>query len=366
MKLTPNFEVEPLWSDSMGAKSTSFFAETPDIKICLDPGVAVMQPSYPLPDILKEYYRFKAEKRIRKACARADLISISHYHYDHFIQDPSLYRGKELWIKNPNQWINKSQWNRSRKFLQLLAEDNELELEEAEPSDENYQDPYKSMEIARNKDFGDYQDRREELLKKWRKRFDKLKEKWKSDKCVKEPEFANYADGKELKKEDTRIEFHGPLFHGIEYSKTGWVFSTVVEYEGKKFLHSSDLQGPTIEDQAQWIIEEDPDVLFLDGPATYLYGYLLNKTNLKRSVENAARIARQVNPDLVIYDHHLLREKKYKQRTEEVWKLREKGINIKTAAEVHNKEPLIDRCTEWGEEEIEDKKKKAKEEFTSL
>lgn len=366
MKIQKNFDFEPVWFDSMGAKSTCCFLKTPDTSICIDPGVAVMQPSYPLPDLLKKWYKFKAERRIKKACERAEIIAISHYHYDHHTLDSDLYRGKELWIKNPNKWINNSQWERSRKFLKLLAGAKGKELKEIKPKKKEFKDPYDSLEIAKNKDFGDYQERREELLEKWRKRFEKLADRWSSEKWIEEPEFVNYADGKEIEKGDTKIKFRRPFFHGIEYAKTGWVLPTVVEYKGKKFLHSSDLQGPTIEDHAEWIIEEDPDVLFVDGPATYLYGYLLNKTNLKRSVNNAARILKELNPELMVYDHHLLRERKYKERTEKLWELKEKGFNIKTAAELKGEKPLIDRCKNWSDEEIEDKKEKARKEITSL
>lgn len=369
MELTKNFEFEPIWSDSLGAKSTCCYVETPDIGICIDPGAAVMQPSYPLPGSLKNYYKSKAEERIHETTKKSDLIVISHYHFDHYAHNFGLFKNKKLWIKNPNKWINRSQWKRARDFLKFLAKKYSTDLKKIEPLKTKYTDPYETNElkIAREKDFGEYQDRREELLNKWRKRFKKLRNKWSTDKWIKEPDFVNYADGKTLEVGETKISFQGPFFHGIEYSKTGWVFSTVVEYGNKKFIHSSDLQGPTIEDQAEWVIQEDPDVLFLDGPATYLYGFLLNKTNLERSINNAARITKEIEPDLMIYDHHLLRESKYKERTQKIWSLQEKGYEVKTAAE-HlnlnlNQEPLILRIQEWGKKELKKRKKEAKEEL---
>jgi predicted metallo-beta-lactamase superfamily hydrolase len=33
-------------------------------------------------------------------------------------------------------------------------------------------------------------------------------------------------------------------------------------------IYTSHLQGPGIEDYAQWIIKENPDILILDGPPT--------------------------------------------------------------------------------------------------
>ena len=146
----------------------------------------------------------------------------------------------------------------------------------------------------------------------------------------------HFADGKEIKIGETKISFSNPLFHGIEYAKTGWIIATIVECEGEKIIHSSDLQGPTIEDYADWLIKENPDVLILDGPATYLLGYMLNKINMNRSIENAHRIVKEGGLELMIYDHHLLREKKFRERTKKVWK-----ENVMTAAEYNGKEPLV-------------------------
>jgi predicted metallo-beta-lactamase superfamily hydrolase len=52
----------------------------------------------------------------------------------------------------------------------------------------------------------------------------------------------------------------------------GWVFSTVIEHGGQKLIHSSDLNGPIIEDYPEWTIRENPDLLVLDGPMTYMRG----------------------------------------------------------------------------------------------
>lgn len=356
-----DLEFEPIWSDSLGAKSTCCLVKTSDLSICIDPGIAAMQPSYPLPDVLKAYYRFKGSRKIRGAVGEAEHVSISHYHYDHLMTDPELYDGKDLWVKDPNRWINKSQWGRSRDFLGKLAGHRGEELKGIEPEVTDFEDPYEEMESARGKDFGDYQDRREELLEKWRGRFRRLVEHWSSNQWIREPDFLNYADGRKFEEGKTEVRFKGPLFHGIEYAKTGWVFSTIVETSEAKFIHSSDLQGPTIEDHADWIIEEDPDILVLDGPATYLLGYMLNNINLQRSVDNAARILEEVDPELMVWDHHLLREKNYREHTEKVWKLKKEGYNVKTAAEVMGEEPLIDRSQSWGSEKIEKLKAKAED-----
>ena len=94
---------ELIWFDSMGAKSSSVLITTPDISILIDPGCAEMQPSYPLGKEEKKALRQKALEEIIKASKKADVIFISHYHYDHHTlpkEAGKIYSGKKLWIKN--------------------------------------------------------------------------------------------------------------------------------------------------------------------------------------------------------------------------------------------------------------------------
>ncbi len=343
-----NFDL--IWFDSLGAKSTCTFVKTPDTSILIDPGIAVMQPSYPLSDTEKFFLEEKGFSKIKKASEKAEYVVISHYHYDHHnLRDIGIYQGKKLLIKNPNRWINKSQWDRSRVFLSWIYENLGRKIQDFEikSEKEDFKDPIKSIPIAKSKNFGDYQKRRKDLLVKGRKRFKNLVRLWSNNPWIKEPKLkgmdVSYCDGKKYKIGKTFIRFTPPLFHGIEYARTGWVLSTIVEYENKKIMHTSDLQGPTIEDYAELIIKESPNVLILDGPATYLLGYMLNQTNLNRSIENAIRIIKEADFDLMIYDHHLLRDKNFRRRTKKVWETAKRhGKNVLTAAEYMGKKPLIE------------------------
>ncbi len=349
-------EITPIWFDSMGAKSTCTKVKTEDTSIIIDPGSAAMQPSYPMTDEEKHNLRQEARELIQRAGEDADHIVISHYHYDHhFLPDfqgfnaRKLLDNSSLWVKDPNRWINNSQWERSREFLRSICdifEGDQFEEIEMEPKKRDFDDPLPELSHALNKDFGDYQERREELLDKWSKRFENWSENWANKTWVREPELSipvHFTDGERFEEGDTRVNFSPPLFHGIEYSQTGWViFTRVEDGSGYTFLHTSDLQGPTIEDYADRIIEINPDFLFLDGPATYLYGYLLNKTNLNRSVNNAVRILREADIETFIYDHHLLREKRFRERTEKFWNAaEEEETEVVTAAELRGMSPKI-------------------------
>lgn len=341
-------EFEPIWFDSLGAKSSCTLVRTPDLAVLIDPGCAVMQPSYPLPEEEKLSLYEQAFLAVSKAAAEADHIAITHYHYDHFLTIPEIYGEKPIWLKDPNRWINRSQWARAREFLAMLAKARGGSPAPQEPEDDPTldEDPLERLEIAKAKDFGDYQRRRAELLTQGRERFLKLKRFWLKGPWVGEEGLRElgieFADGRLFKVGETSVRFTEPLFHGIEYAGTGWVIAVVVEHGGEKLLYSSDLEGPTIEDYAEWIISERPDYLILDGPSTYLLGYMLNRTNLNRAIGNAERIARECGPKLevMVFDHHLLRDRRYRERTAEVWAVSAKVV---TAAKLLGRKPLLDQ-----------------------
>lgn len=342
-------EFELVWFDSLGAKSSCTLVITPDVKILIDPGVAIMHPTFPAPDTLKFEWLEEGREAVRKASRKADVIVISHYHYDHFTDfEKEIYEGKLVLAKNPNEYINDSQRKRALRFYGHLYGSFGIELEEVmeEPESRNWKDIFDNLRIAKTKDFGDYSKRRLQLLEKGRKWFENRVDKWKNYKLI--PELSlekvrvRFAEGRAFKFGGTVIRFTEPMFHGIEYSRVGWVFATVVEYEGYKLIHSSDLNGPIIEDYAEWIIKENPDVLILDGPMTYMLGYTLNLINFNRALENAARIVEETDTRLIIYDHHLPREPKFRERTLKVWTLGEKlGKRVLTAAEYKSLKPVV-------------------------
>lgn len=347
--------VRPVWFDSLGAKSSCTLIRTPDIALLVDPGAAEMQPSYPLPQGRKKELRAEAVSAIVDAAKKADTVFISHYHYDHHLlrkEAPELYAGKRLWINDPNKWICRSQWERARKFLGQLAGAREirgLSTGKGQRVMMAPEDPLDKLPLAASKDYGDYAQRKKELIRKGQLRFEQLVDFWSGNPAVSQGKLADvdfsFADGKRTRVGETLLRFTKPMFHGLEYTALGWVIGLAVEYQGAKVLYTSDLQGPTIEDYAQWIIEEDPTILIVDGPPTYMFGFMVNRINLDRCIENMCRIIRYTSAQTIIYDHHLLRERKFKERTGRVWDVAEnEGKRLVTAAEQWGKEPLILSC----------------------
>jgi predicted metallo-beta-lactamase superfamily hydrolase len=344
--------VHPIWADSLGAKSFATMVETPDLRILIDPGASEMQPSFPFTERQRKKVHQKALMLLRQAARTADHIVISHYHFDHYVhpsEGKKMYTGKQIWVKNPNLWINGSQWKRARRFFGELRES---VLKTPQPAyvapdpDRAIPHPMAGLKQAKRKSFGDYGGRRQELLDKGLRWFEGLRSQWLSEPWI--PEMADrrtrvrFADGEVFGQGKTRVRFSPPLFHGIEYARVGWVVAVTVECGNSKVLYTSDIQGPTIEDYASWIIREDPDVLVLDGPPSYLFGFLVNRINLDRSIRNLIRIIRSTSTKTILLDHHLLREARYRDRLADVYAEAEKTRRrVLTVAEWYGLEPIV-------------------------
>ncbi len=333
---------KPVWSDSMGAKSSCTLVETPDVRILIDPGVSIMQKSFPASMNKKMGWLKQGEKAVLDASKEADIVVISHYHYDHFTDfDARLYEGKRLFLKNPNEFINYSQRGRAENFLGNVCEEfggvkfkSILEKNKKK----KYPDPMAKMPLAAERDFGDYNKRRGELLGNGRERFSKRVKSWNKNMKIPEIKFEDikieFPEGKKFKFGKTKLEFSQPLFHGIEYTNLGWVFATLVESGGKRLMHSSDLCGVYIEDYAEMVVKENPDILILDGPPTYLLPYMMNSINLSRCIRNICNIIKNVDSELILLDHHLPRDAKYRERLKEVYDLAAReNKTVTTAAE---------------------------------
>lgn len=345
-------EAHLIWFDSMGAKSSSILIETPEVRVLVDPGAAEMQPSYPLPEEEKFRLRDEAFAAILAASARADVVVITHYHYDHHTlpsEAPGLYRGKLVLAKDPNMWVNESQWGRARLFFEelysLVADVGDEEVY-GPPGEVGGADPLERLPRAASRDFGDYAARRRELFERGRRWLRRLRARWGSEPWVRELDSrgvrVRFADGRVFRFGSTELRFTDPMFHGVEYDRLGWVVGLVVERGGRRILYSSDFQGPAIEDYAEWVVGERPDAAVLDGPPTYLFGFTLNRINLRRSIENALRILHETRAKPIIYDHHSLRDRLHRKRLKELYEDPEAPGRLMTAAEWLGERPLID------------------------
>jgi hypothetical protein len=250
--------VKPLAFDSFGVRSMATYVETDDVNVLIDPAVSLAPRRYNLPPHEIEYARMQETwVDIKEHASRSDILIVTHYHYDHHDpEQPEIYQDKIVYLKDPKEKINKSQAGRASYFL------NKLKLKQI-------------------------------------------------------PQSIDIADGNEFKHGSTRIKFSPPVYHGTN-PRLGYVVEVSVSSGGEKVVHTSDVEGPAVEEQAEFIIQEDPDVVILDGPMTYMLGYRYAKKSLELSIENINRIIKETSAEFVIVDHHFMRDLAYKQRLEKV------------------------------------------------
>ena len=115
-------KITPLAADSLGARSMATLVETPDVTFLLDPSVRLGPYRYDLPPHPTERSRQKELWQvIREASKKADVLTVSHYHFDHHNPAaPSIFRGKLAFLKDGKFHINRSQRERSSAFVRKL------------------------------------------------------------------------------------------------------------------------------------------------------------------------------------------------------------------------------------------------------
>ncbi|MEM2145052.1 MAG: hypothetical protein QW279_06810, partial [Candidatus Jordarchaeaceae archaeon] len=125
-------KVQPLAFESLGVRGMATFVETPATTILLDAGVSLAPYRFGFTPHPKEYKALKeARERIRKAAEKAEIVTISHYHFDHHtpsFQDyafnwteanvtaSQIYQDKLVLAKDYRKDINASQRRRGWVF----------------------------------------------------------------------------------------------------------------------------------------------------------------------------------------------------------------------------------------------------------
>jgi predicted metallo-beta-lactamase superfamily hydrolase len=269
-------KIKPLAFDSFGTRSMSTFVETEDLKIIIDPGVALAPTRYSYPPHPLEVDRENEHwMEIVKHAKQSNVLIVTHYHYDH--HDPNeeitIYDGKTVFIKHPTEKINFSQTNRARFFLSQI----------------------KGL-----------------------------------------PKQLEYSDGREFQFGNTKIKFSKPVFHGTN-PRLGYVTEVLID-DGYRFIHTSDVEGPSVEDQVNFILQNKPNLVILDGPLSYMLGFRYSYESLNLSIENMLKIIDSCPLDSLIVDHHLLRDLEWKDRIRRVLEAGDKsGVKVQTAAEYAGK-----------------------------
>lgn len=259
--------IVPLASESLGVRSLATFVEAAGVKIIIDPGVALGPKRYGLPPAKIELEALqKMRKKVQAYARKADVVTISHYHYDHHtpffegLYESSseeyareIYTGKLIFTKHPKENINFSQRKRARAFLK-----------NAEP-------------IAKKIEF---------------------------------------ADGRSFDLGGLKLEFSPAVPHGSEGSRLGFVVMVLIDDGSKRLIHASDIQLLNRK-AVEWIIAKVPDILITGGPPTYLGRRA--EGSWETGVKNLNEIIRETGAKIIL-DHHIVRDKNYPRFFDELEK----------------------------------------------
>ncbi len=265
-------KIVPIASDSLGVRSMATYIETKDCKIFIDPSAALGPKRYGLPPVQHELETlFKTKLKIAELAGKCEILIISHYHYDHYDPNEAFYKGKKIFAKDIEKNINKSQKQRGADFKKNV--ENICDLE--------------------------------------------------------------YCDDSKHQIGNTRIIFSPPFFHGPENVRLGYVIMTTIDDSERIIIHSSDVQGPVTKSAKEYIIDQKPDLLIMDGPPTIFLGWKFSKQSLQDASDNLVEIINTLGCQ-VILDHHLLRDLKYLDIFSEPYRIGKE--KIKTFAEYLGKE----------------------------
>ena len=284
MKGLKKIEVHPLAYESLGVRSMSTFIQTPDVSLLIDPGVA-LGPRKPIIPHPREYIaRSESRNRILNAASKSDVLFVSHYHHDHYTPNYvdtvwlgstpeiacSIYRDKIILAKDPRNSINFTQKRRGWIFQ-------------------------KSVE--------------------------------------KHAKSLITVDDKTIEYGDTKLQFSLPVFHGEQESGLGWVLMLSIVTCDEKVIYAPDVQGPISDQTFKTIIDQEPDLLVLGGPPSYLKGFKVSEQAISHGLANITCLVERLPATVV--DHHLLRSSDWRLSLEKAYEsAQNSGHKLVTAAEL--------------------------------
>jgi len=282
-------KVVPLAAESLGVRSMCTYVETSDVKILLDAGASLGPRRFGFPPHPREYEAMaECRERILKAAEEADVLTVSHYHFDH--HTPSymdwfcnwssaemarrIYAGKLVLVKDYRAMINFSQRRRGWMFKKTGGKHAER------------------LEVVDDRTF----------------------------------EFG-----------ETRVKFSEPVFHGAENTPLGWVLMTTVQCGDERVLFAPDVQGPMYDQTLKLILGERPQLIIIGGPPLYLAGFRVPEDHIQRGMQNLETVVKNV--PLTILEHHILRDERWRELSKPIFDAASKvGHVVVTAAEFAEKE----------------------------
>lgn len=251
-----DIEIVPLAAESLGVRSFCTLVKTPDLRLVLDPSAALAMRERLEPHPVEYQTLIKSLERIFIESRKADILSISHYHYDHVRPGFTDFR------------YNLS----SREELQRMF-DGKIIL--AKDNRENINASQRRRGFFFEKDVKPIS---EEI---------------------------RWSDGMTFDFGESKVICSKPLSHGPAETKLGYVVATTIEYEQASVMFAPDLQGPVVQEDLAYILSSSPSLLIVGGPPLYLKQF--EENHRKSAFQSLTKLVSEI--PLVVIDHHLMRSK---------------------------------------------------------
>lgn len=284
--------VKPLAAESMGVRSLCTSIITPDVSLLLDPSAALaFRPPYE-PHPLEYSALEQALNTIEGVAQESDILTISHYHFDHVRPGATnqrynlstregrlrLYGGKRILLKDGRTNINPSQRRRAYYFERDLKETASIEV----------------------------------------------------------------ADSRTFEIDGTRITFSEPLPHGSDGTPFGFVLATLIEHDSNRILFCPDVQGPLSQSTLDYILSTGAKLIILGGPPIYLTKFSEKESKMARFALN--EIVKTT--EILVVDHHLLRSLEWRNWLNPVVETaKNSNHSLYTMAELAGEKPTLLEAT---------------------
>jgi len=259
-------KILPIATESMGTRSFCTLVHiSPTFNILIDPSVALGPRRFGLKPHLDELAAsYLTRQAINKLVEYSSVVIVSHYHGDHFT----------LGVDRIYEFTNKELQYHLYSTAPIIYAKTKTGI--------SYNQKKRSYWLWKKQDYN-----------------------------------VQPADGKQYEFDKCTLEFSQPVAHGAKGTKMGKVIMTKIVTDSHCFIYTSDVMGLLTEKATQFIADNNPDTVFLDGPS--IYHPKTTETQKQQAVKNI----NSLKVSNLIIDHHSARMLEEKQ-----W--REKNLNKKT------------------------------------
>jgi predicted metallo-beta-lactamase superfamily hydrolase len=193
-------------------------------------------------------------ERIRESSHHAEIISVSHYHFDHVRPGFTNFR---------YNFSSKEEFQEIFDNKIVLAKDNRDHIN------------------ASQRRRGYYFERDAKGI----------------------VEELQWSDGLSFNFGDTIVTFSPPLPHGPVDTHLGYVVACMIEHDEHRILFVPDVQGPVVGDTLRYILSINAELIIIGGPPIYLDSF--KRRHNDTALASLCKLA-EMTPTVVV-DHHLMR-----------------------------------------------------------